>query len=114
MSNGLIMLKPVTPGLQYFLDKFSQRLRGSVAAIKTAYLFLPDKLIELRPDAVSVDSLLAFPFFEESVLADLKSELPSYLAKAADIDASFDPLDWWKNHTADLPHWAAAAADTAD
>ena len=101
----------VRPGLQYFLDKFSQDLRGSVAAFKAARLFLPQKVIELKPDAAAVDSLQAFPFFKESVLADLKSELPSYLAKAADIDSGFDPLEWWKTYNVDLPHWSAAAAD---
>ena len=101
----------VRPGLQYFLDKFSQELRGSVAAFKTARLFLPQKVIELNPDAAAVDSLQAFLFFTAPVLADLKSELPTYLAKAADIDADYDPLEWWKAHTVNLPHWSSAAAD---
>ena len=100
----------VRPGLQYFVDKFTQELGGTVAAFKAARLFLPAKVVELNPDAAAVDSLQAFPFFDASVIAALKSELPSYLAKAADSDAGFDPLQWWKNHTADLPHWSAAAA----
>ena len=58
--------------------------------------------MELKPDAAAVDSPQAFPFFDKSVIAAFKSELPSYLAKAADIDAGFDPLEWWNNHTADL------------
>ena len=91
----------VRPGLQYSLDKFTQELRGTVAAFKAAArLFLPLKVVELKPDAAA---------FVESVIAALKSDLLSYLAKAADIDAGFDPLEWWKNHTADL-HWSAAAA----
>ena len=68
-------------------------------------------MIELNPDAAVVDSLQAFLFFTAPVLADLKSELPTYLAKAADIDADYDPLEWWKAHTVDLPHWSSAAAD---
>ena len=76
----------IKPGLQYFLDKFSQELSGSVAAFKAARLFLPQKVVELKPDATAVDSLKAFPFLNmASILANLKSELPSYLAKAADI-----------------------------
>ena len=102
----------IKPGLQYFLDKFSQELSGSVAAFKAARLFLPQKVVELKPDATAVDSLQAFPFLNTaSILANLKSELPSYLAKAADIDAEIDPLVWWKAHSADLPHWSTAAAD---
>ena len=81
-----------------------------MAAFKAARLFLPAKVVELNPDAAAVDSLQAFPFFDASVMAAPKSERPSYLAKAVDIDAGFDPLQWWKNHTADLPHWSAAAA----
>ena len=74
----------VRPGLQYFVDKFTQELGGTVAAFKAACLFLPAKVVELNPDAAAVDSLQAFPFFDASVIAALKSELPSYLAKAAD------------------------------
>lgn len=84
----------IKPGLQYFLDKFTQELSGSVAAFKAARLFLPQKVVELKPDAAAVDSLQAFPFLKASILVNLKSELPSYLAKAADIDAQTDPLVW--------------------
>ena len=55
---------------------WTQDLRGSVAACKTAHLFLPQKVVELKPDAAAVDSLQAFPFFKESVLADLNSLYP--------------------------------------
>ena len=102
----------VKPGLQYFLNKFSEELRSSVAAFKAARLFLPQKVVELKPDVAAVDSLQAFPFLNKaSILINLKSELPSYLAKAADIDAELDPLVWWKAHSVDLPHWSTAAAD---
>ena len=82
-----------------------------MAAFKAARLFLPQKVVELKPDAAAVHSLQAFPFLKASILVNLKSELPSYLAKAADIDAQTDPLVWWKAHDADLPHWSTAAAD---
>ena len=83
----------IKPGLQYFLDKFSQELSGSVAAFKAARLFLPQKVVELKPDAATVDSRQAFPFLNTaSILAKLKSELPSYLAKATDIDTEINPL----------------------
>lgn len=71
----------VRPGLQYFKDKFSEEMRGSVEAFKAARLFLPQKVVELRPDVVAVDSLKAFPFLNKpAVLFNLKSELPNYLA----------------------------------
>ena len=101
----------IKPGLQYFLGKFSEELRSSVAAFKAAGLllplFLPQKVVELKPDVAAVDSLQASPF------TNLKSELPSYLAKASDIDAELDPLVWWKAHSVDLrvPHWSTADAD---
>ena len=43
----------IKPGLQYFLDKFSQELSGSVAAFKAARLFLPQKVVELYEQSVS-------------------------------------------------------------
>lgn len=47
----------IKPGLQYFLDKFSNELSGSVAAFKAARFFLPQKVVELKPDAAAVDLL---------------------------------------------------------
>ena len=102
----------VKPSLQYFLDKFSGELKSSVAAFKAARLFLPQKVVELKPDVAAVHSLDAFPFLNKaSIFANPKSELPSYLAKAADNDAELDLLVWWKAHSIDLPHWSTAAAD---
>lgn len=75
------------------------------------HAFLPQKVVELRPDAETVDTLHSFPFIDPVLLATLKSELPHYIAQAADIDADFDPLEWWRAHQTDLPHWSAAASD---
>ena len=102
----------ITPGLQYFLDKFSQELSGSVGAFKAARLCLPQNVVELKPTAEAVDSLQAFPFLNKArVLGCLKAELPTYLAKADGIDPGTDPLVWWKAHSSDLPHWSAAVVD---
>ena len=81
-----------------------------MAAFKAACLFPLQKVVELNPDTAAVDTLQAFPFFTASVLADHKSELPSCLAKAADV-VNFDSLGWWKAHTVDLTHWSSAASD---
>ena len=54
--------------------------------------------------------LKAFPFFDsQEELETLKAELPAYLAKAADVDSSIDPLQWWQRNASALPHWVAAA-----
>ncbi len=49
---------------------------------------------DMQPSASYINSLRAFPFFGEEDLGRLKSELPVYLAKAIDLDASIDPLQW--------------------
>ena len=39
----------------------------------------------------------------------LKAELPTYLARANDVDSEFCPLEWWQTNSGDLPNWSAAA-----
>ena len=47
----------------------------------------------MQPDATAVDTLTAFPFLNSAdVITGLKGELPTYLAKAADVDPTFFPL----------------------
>ena len=59
----------------------------------TARFFSPHKVVELKPTAAEIDSLKAFPFLNnEIVLRNLKSELPSYLAKADGTSAATDPI----------------------
>ena len=62
----------------------------------------------MQPTSQDVDSLQAFPFLKGSV-SSLKQELPSYLAKATDLDKNVTPLNWWKDHSNDLHCWSAAA-----
>ena len=100
----------VEPGQKYFQTKFTEELKGTVAAFKAARLFLPHKIDEMEPDASEVDTLQAFPFFNTPLVLDrLKQELPTYMAKAADVGANIEPLAWWKNHANDLPNWSSAA-----
>ena len=40
---------------------------------------------------------------------NLEQELSTLLAKAAGLDKDVDPLQWWKNHSNDLPYWSTAA-----
>ena len=99
----------VALGLQYFHDKFSGELHKSVAAFKAARLVWPQKMVEMQPTSQDVDALQAFPFLKGSVLVSLKNEFPTYIAKAADLDKDADPLQWWKDHSNDLPCWSTAA-----
>lgn len=105
----------VEPGLAYYQKKFSEDLKDSLAAFEAARLFLPSKIIELKPDLSAVDKLKAFPFLNnKTVLDGLKQELPSYLAKAADTEISDgDLLTWWKRHQSDLPNWSSSAKKVA-
>lgn len=69
-----------------------------MAAFKAARLFLPLKVVEMKPDATVADILQAFTYLDKSTfLVILKSELPKYLAKAEDFSQDVDPLHWW-NH----------------
>lgn len=99
--------KCVAPGVNYFHQKFTNELAGTVAAFKAARLFLPHKVDEMKPDASAIDALKAFPFLDDNTLLDgLKQELPSYLAKATDVRPSIDILQWWKNNAQELPMWS--------
>ena len=61
----------------------------------------------MQPDACSFDSLSAFSFLAIG-LQSWKAQLPTYLAKAADVDPFIDLLEWWKQHASSLPNWASA------
>lgn len=95
----------VAPGLQYFKDKFSDsgELGESVVAFKAARLLWPQKMFEMQPTSHNVDALQVFPFLNELTILENLKELPVYLTKAADLDWNIDPLQWWKDHSNDLP-----------
>ena len=96
----------IEPGLQYFHTRFAEDLSDSVAAFKAARLCVPQKVIETQPDANAIDALAAFPFLNNSMtLSQLKTELPDYLVKAADVSVDMALLEWWIDG---LPHWSAA------
>ena len=66
----------------------------------------------MQPDATAVEEALApIPFLNSRENLDsLLQELPSYLARAADTNADFSPLEWWKQNATTLPKWSSAAA----
>ncbi len=66
----------------------------------------------MKPVAADVDVLSAFPFLRDSVtINNLKTELPSYLAKATEKSPEFEILEWWKRNGDALPHWSSAAKE---
>ena len=76
------------------LAKFQHDLKPAVAVFKAARLFFPNKVNDLSPYASSVNSIKAFPFFQDSVLlSNLNTELPCYLTCVADLGQDIDPLD---------------------
>jgi len=65
---------------------------------------------DMKPSASSIDSLKVFAIFgTKEELESLKSELPAYLAKTADVNSSIDSLQWWKHNASALPYLAAAS-----
>ena len=94
----------------HFKAKFPNELSASLSAFKAARLFVPAKLKEMKPDISIVNTLRHFTFLNsQSILDDLKSEFPQYIAKAADTSPDEDTLLWWINHSEDLPNWSSAA-----
>ena len=103
-------LQCVQPGLNYFHQHLNGCLQSPLAAFKAARLFLPQKVQQMQPDILSVDSLASFPFLNiPSILSALKAELPQYVASTEDLAASYDPLRWWKENESVLPTWATCA-----
>jgi len=77
-------------------------------AFKAARLFSPLKAHTMQPNDEMVDTLKVFPFLID-VIPLLKKELPNYLTKTADVSEQFDPLEWWKLNSSELPKWSYAA-----
>ena len=99
----------VKPGLDYFTSKFQNDLSESVAAFKAAQLFIPSKVDEMQPTSTEVDSLNSFPFVDDEIIQNLKTEMSSYVAMCKGVSPNYDVLKWWDGHSLDLPHWAGMA-----
>ena len=84
-------------------------LKPVLNAFKAARLFSPSMFHELKPSAVDIDCLKAFPFLNSQPTIDgLKSEIPTYMAASEDVSAEIDPIAWWKSHAMELLKWANA------
>ena len=95
----------VQPGFDYFNTKFFHDFTPSMEAFKSARLFNPGKVTDLKPTAASLDTLKAFPFFKDELIEALKQELPSYLAAAHGTPREVNSLEWWEHNKAALPKW---------
>ena len=110
VSNGLqYAQKCVQPALNYCVHIFDTTLKKPLEAFKAARLFSPQKVASMQPVASDIDYLKVLPFFDNGTIEHLKKELPSYLAKCADIDESLCPLTFWKLNAEYIPTWSASA-----
>ena len=101
----------VAPAFKYFKSKFDPltgELRGTLLAFKASRYFAPRQLNELRPSASDVDGLKSFSIFSSQLIAQMKSELPTYLSLAEDVSPDVNVTSWWKNHEQEIPSWGAA------
>ena len=59
--------------------------------------------------------LLMYPTLKLSFAPSQEATLllPSYLAKAEDVSADYEPLAWWKKLAGQLPRWSSAACKAA-
>lgn len=100
----------IQPGWEYFTQTVMGVMGPQVEIFKAARLFSPHQICQLRPVANDVDIVTSVAFLDDpALIANLKNELPRYLAKADGIDNDVDPIGWWKANEADLPFWSAAA-----
>ena len=100
----------IQPGWEYFTQTVMGAMGPQVEIFKAARLFSPQQICQLRPVANDVDIVTSVAFLDDpALIANLKNELPMYLAKEDGIDNDVDPIGWWKANEADLPFWSAAA-----
>ena len=95
------------PGLDYLHRVFSDSFKPAMDIFKVARLLSPHKVVHIQPDADALHSLGILPFLSATTIAKLKEELPSYLAKAADISPELSPLTWWKRNATSLLTWSS-------
>ena len=84
-------------------NKFDIDLKRPLLVFKGARYFDPLKLTELKPTCCDIDELQVLPFLNSKTIDGLKSELPVYISKAADLSNDICRLAWWKRHAVELP-----------
>lgn len=100
----------VKGGLDYINAQLSSNLKPAMEVFKCCRLFSLHKVREITHTCSTLDeSLSCILFYDDDECARLKDELPTYLARVADLDREFDPVEWWKINASTLPHWSMAA-----
>ena len=92
---GSSMLRPVSSQVSSTSRTSSDESQCPLAAFKAAIFFSPFRLHEIEPAAADLDLLNVFPFINSAILESLKAELPTNLAKAADVNPRFYAIEWW-------------------
>ena len=82
-------------------------MKELLEAFKAARLFSPAKVQQIKPSVSSLDTLSVFPILSSQIPA-LKEEFPLYVAASEDIDPSYDPSQFWRQHEQSLPAWSQA------
>ena len=91
----------IKPAYDYYTSHLNAPLMSvPLRAFKVARLFVPHKLKEMKPDISAINDLAIFPFLQEPASSFLKDEFPLYQGAAEDINSDYDPLEFWKAHTA--------------
>ena len=99
----------VQPGIDYFKSKFEGDTKPPLSQFKAMRYFSLARIHKLQPLASDIGSFSTIPFLNDSsVIADLKAELPTYLARSNGVNST-DICEWWKNNETLLPNWAGAA-----
>ena len=99
----------VKPVYKYFEKKFTEDLAIPLSIFKRARIFDPSIVVDLRPTTGDIDDLCIFPFLKsDSIIHELKSELPRYIATAEGVSSTVDKRDWWKRNCEALPVWSKA------
>ena len=79
----------VKPGLEYFNCQLETSLKVLLEAFKAARLFYPPKAYPMQPTVEDLNDLSYIPFIDAEIIKQLKTELPVYLAKCADMGETF-------------------------
>ena len=91
-----------------FLSMSSCASSQELPAVVYQYETSCRKLHEMRPSLEAVDAFVAFSSLSADIAA-LKEEFPLYTAAAEDVDPSYDPLLFWKQHESTFPFWSRTA-----
>lgn len=63
----------------------------------------------MQPDAAAVNTRHRVPFFDsDNVIQPLQRELAAYQVLTDDVAGEINVLEWWSQHSEEIPSWASA------